>query len=521
MKNKKSFQWINKVGYWAIFFLILGTFSKSWAVDLDWSGQFWSQYHLLVDYSLDSRSGGTGVDPARQSVGGYYIPGGGRRDASFLNAFLRLRPRLIVNDNLYIKSEWWVGHPVFSLFGGKGSDLDAGNRHDAIQPDPISLSVNRIWAEFVTDMGTVQVGRVPLHWGLGMVWNAGEGLWSRAFSSADALRWMVQVGSFKIIPSFIWWSAGNSVGGSYQDGSPGRPVSGSGNVFDYSLSVQYDNFQDEMQGGVHLLKRVAGAEQRSVTIPEGFRGPAANANQNDYSMNYALYDFFFQKQLARDWRLGFELPVINGHLGGNPYHTSGLAAEMDWGAGENWSFCVRTGYARGQKSSAQQLGNTYQAFYFHPNYRLGQLLFQYQLAALSGPNTLNSTGTLQSPYDTAVNNAWYLAVSMPWKPSDRWTLQPALIHALALETASDSSGYFFNTWSRKMTALGNGVRSQGKSYGWEFDLSLVFQWDSALQVGVDQALFFPGRFFAFSNNAAGENRLDPVYGTSLRVGVVF
>jgi uncharacterized protein (TIGR04551 family) len=39
-----------------------------------------------------------------------------------------------------------------------------------------SILVKRVWAEWVTPVGQLRFGRMPNHWGLGMVWNAGDGL---------------------------------------------------------------------------------------------------------------------------------------------------------------------------------------------------------------------------------------------------------------------------------------------------------------------------------------------------------
>jgi uncharacterized protein (TIGR04551 family) len=38
-----------------------------------------------------------------------------------------------------------------------------------------SILVKRVWAEWVTPVGQLRFGRMPNHWGLGMLWNAGDG----------------------------------------------------------------------------------------------------------------------------------------------------------------------------------------------------------------------------------------------------------------------------------------------------------------------------------------------------------
>ena len=86
------------------------------------------------------------------------------------------------------------------------------------------------------------MGRVPLQWGLGVVWNGGENLWDRYMSTGDAIRWIAKFGSFSFIPSIIVSSVGNTIGGACNvvNGFCTQGV-GSGGVTDYSLIFKYEN----------------------------------------------------------------------------------------------------------------------------------------------------------------------------------------------------------------------------------------------------------------------------------------
>ena len=107
---------ISNIGFWAILGGILSIGNAS-ALELDWSGQFWSEYNFIHNYAMDSSPQGISEDATRSSAGGYYVPGGGSADASFQSLFLRLRPKIVVNDNIYIKSEFWLGDPIFGMIG--------------------------------------------------------------------------------------------------------------------------------------------------------------------------------------------------------------------------------------------------------------------------------------------------------------------------------------------------------------------------------------------------------------------
>ena len=48
-----------------------------------------------------------------------------------------------------------------------------------------SLRVKRAWAEYATPLGELRFGRMPNHWGLGMLFNAGDGHDDDAQSTVD------------------------------------------------------------------------------------------------------------------------------------------------------------------------------------------------------------------------------------------------------------------------------------------------------------------------------------------------
>jgi hypothetical protein len=115
-------------------------------------------------------------------------------------------------------------------------------------------------------------------------------------------------------------------------------------------------------------------------------------------------------------------------------------------------------------------------------------------------------------------DAQYLALSTQIKPWDKWTIKPAFAYAVAPRTAATGQ-YFYNYWTRTVE-LNNSGKDQGSSLGWEFDLGLTFQWDEYFTFSLDNGVFFPGNFYAFSNTPT-DNATNPVFATSVRVGISF
>lgn len=511
MKN----QWNAVLKSWGFF--LLGGLAMSQSVsalELDWSGQFWAEFNYVHNYAMDATGQGSGYDSARATPKGYYAPGGGTQDATFQSLFLRLRPKLVVNDNIYIKSEFWVGDPIYGMFGNAVPYSVDQRQFYSSQARGSFIAAQRVWGEFITDIGTFQVGRLPLHWGLGVVWNSGENLWDRYMSTGDSIRWVAKFGSFSFIPSFIVNSTGNSIAGSCNvSGTTCTPGGGAGGVSDYSLILKYENTEDELEGGINLIKRLAGPTQDSVYGIQTTQGQAAY-------MNFVTYDLYAKKKLNR-FTFGAEVPIVSGALGGASYQTFGVATEINWKTTDILDLNLKVGYAPGQTNFLGGTMDNFKAFYFNPNYHIGMVMFNYQLANFAGPQTQNNPNLapnqLKSPYDNPIVNAQYLSLGAQIKPWDKWTIRPGFVYAVAPQSAA-SGQTFFNYWTKTIQTA---VKDQAKDLGWEVDLGVTFQWDEYFTFSWDNGLYMPGGFYAFSNYLPQDNRTDPVFATSFRVGVNF
>ena len=502
--------------------LALISATTSHAMDLDWSGQFRAEAHWVKNYNLDNGLI-PGTDP-RNTSGGYYIPGGGSDSAHFQTLFMRLRPKLIVNDNVYIKSEFWLGNPIFGFYGDSAPFNRDERQYYSTQSRGSSITAQRFWAEFLTDVGTVQVGRAPLDWGLGIVWRAGDGLFDRYQSTGDVVRLISKFGSFSFIPSVVKYSLGNNIGGAYNQVAGGS-AQGGGGVSDYSLEFKYENPDEDFEGGVNFIKRIAGAAQFAGDPNSGFLGVGNNAGTNaaqaPSGVNYNTWDLYGKKKFGKI-TLAAELPITSGDIAGLEYKTFAAALEgkVDWT--DSWETNVRAGHAPGQPNISGASTDKYRAFYFNPNYKLGLIMFNYQLRNFAGPNSQNNPGTaaasLSSPYDNPIVNANYLNVGGAYK-TDKWRFKANYIVAGAREAAAGTQG-FFNTWDHRYVGKAAAAPDQKTSLGWEMDYGLEFHWDEGFVLGADAGWFFPGEFYKFSNTAT-ENNTNSVFATVFRAGVNF
>ncbi|MBC7691080.1 MAG: hypothetical protein H7222_04875 [Methylotenera sp.] len=490
------------------------------AMELDWSGQFRAESNLVRGYAK-----GNGPNDPRPAAGGYSIRGGGSESAQFQTLFLRLMPKLVVNDNIYIKSEWWLGNPVYGFYGDSFPGSSDQRQFYSNQSRGATVTAQRFWAEFLTDIGTVQVGRAPLNWGLGLVWSAGDGIFDRYESTGDTLRLISKFGAFSFIPAITKYSMGNSVGGgcTFNAGTVGTtgactPGSGGAGLSDYSLALKYENPDEEFEGGVNFIKRVAGAAQDPAS---GVIVPTLSTNpQGTGGMNFNTFDLYGKKKLGK-LSLAAELPVVSGDLGGSSYKTFAVATEIKWKPNDTFELNSKLGHAPGQGNIQGTQAEKFKAFFFNPNYRLGLIMFNYQLANFAGVQTTNNpgatSGNLSSPYDNPIVNANYLALGGTLH-AEKWHFRTNFITAKASESAG-ASGNFYNYWTRKYVANTTG-KAQDKGLGSEIDFGTSFHWDETFQFHFDFGWYYPGDFYRFSN-ALAENANPTIFGASLKAGVAF
>jgi hypothetical protein len=461
-------------------FLVSGVISalspSAKALDLDWHGQFRGETHTLFGYANA---------PQSAPLSGYSIPSNGESPASFQNLFLRLRPKAIVNDNITIHSDIWLGAPDSGFFGADGQT----SRVNQSRAGQAALSAQTLFAEFASDFGTVRVGRIPLNYGLGLVWNSNPNGWDRLPSNGDAISMVTKLGSFKFMPAFVKYQHRN-----------GTAVGNAGNA-DYVLSLSYTNEDEQMDAGIMFMRRIAG-QNANVTNPFSVGGGSTS------SFAYNLWDIYGKKKFGI-LTLKAEIPVVSGTYAGNPYNSVAGAVQAEADVGDHWKLKLNAGSANGQGNGPQSSLGT---FSFHPDYRPALILFNYNLRNITQGSMTNG-----SPFDAGVTNARFLALSADLT-AGKFTHVFKGMYAMA-DQAADGVNQFFNTFTGAYEA--GGGSAQSTDLGFELDYQLGYQWDEAIRFGADFGLFMPGKFFEYAGNSAVANVNKAIFASSFNMMVRF
>ncbi|MEW6057099.1 MAG: hypothetical protein AB1540_10835 [Bdellovibrionota bacterium] len=485
------------------------------AIQLDWSGQFWFDNHWLNNYQLDRSRPGYDNDPGFRNAGSPYVPGVGEKNVVWYSAFFRLKPKVIVNDSVDIRSELHLGSPIYGFLGR--SFPSSGNEpliFTNSSRDNFVVGAQRYWANLKTDFGTIELGRAPIDWGLGGIWDAGDDLFDRYQSTGDMIRLTSKFGNFYIQPALVKVATGNNVGGATINGNTAQ---GHDDITDYDLAVKYDNSEDDFEFGMMWTKRTGNPSQKSIA----FARDAAGNPLGSTRINYNLFDFYAKKKWKRFW-IGGELPLFNGDLGAidgqNEFQYKAFAVLFEGGyTSDVWDVDLKAGHVPGQPPGSAG-DNKFRAIYLNRNYDLGLIMFHYNLYGLSNnnPDTV-AAANLNSPYDATIVNANYFSIT-PKAKLDKWTLKGTFAFAFADEVAT-ANRRFYNHESRQFF---DGIGNQSSFMGWEMDYGLGFQWDENVTFGWDFGFFFPGDYFAFTNlsNPARFNT-DFMFASQVKVGITF
>lgn len=221
-------------------------------------GYFRVRSELFVDFDLgrvDAPDQSLWPKPASHD---YDIVGGGRNTVELCgdspldaekcesstqggaNIRLRVKPVLTISDNIHAYAELDVFDNLVLGSTSEGysnqPSKDAGyevrkrggytpiGAFAATQWAPIagsnslsdSIVVKRAWGEYVSPLGTFRFGRMPNHWGLGMVYNAGDGIDHDWGSTVDRISFTAGLKDLELYFTGMWdFADEGAVGGAF------------------------------------------------------------------------------------------------------------------------------------------------------------------------------------------------------------------------------------------------------------------------------------------------------------------
>lgn len=183
-------------GRTAALLLLLGPTSAN-ATELVWDGHFRSRARFFDSLSLSDTNA--------------YAEG----SSFWWDNRLRLEPTWFMSDHVSVHAQ--LDLLPFVSWGDEAVTTDPVTGDDVatawtqvVQPPTTdeggatlqNLRVTRAWGELDTDIGRIRFGRVPVQWGSGMVWNAGNDPLSEYGDTSDRLQITSKVGPVYLIGAY-------------------------------------------------------------------------------------------------------------------------------------------------------------------------------------------------------------------------------------------------------------------------------------------------------------------------------
>ncbi len=443
--------------------LMMLSLSTAEAVEVFWDGHYRTQAHYYKSLSLSSRNDNA-IDRL-QSVQHW----GSVKPSWILTPNVRLHSQL---DMLYFQP---FGAESFAYqdpaWSNSGLDFADSLRPTTAGETGLSnLMVSRLYAEVVSDIGIVRFGRMPIHWGSGMIFNAGDLPTQFVGETADRIQYSNQFDSVFLLGAIEVRDEGFS---SLADES----VAG-------TLSLYYKD--ERIQGGLYNVY--------------------ANQRSEDTSFNQFTIDGFLGADMgALKTELELAVQFGSGDLIGGLDEVKQLAfggildAELGM---DGLGVGLNLGYASGDSDLDDK---EFKQFTFDRNYDISLMLFDQIMPTLAP--TVSSTANQGLEYGAArvgngIANALYAQPRVSYKVSDSFTPEVRVLFARTAQLPETEAG---NT-----------------NYGVEVNANLNYMPLEKFHLRAQMGYLFLGSYLTnYSDEELGGGFDENPYGTELNAIVYF
>lgn len=444
---------------------LLALLSTAHGAELFWDGHYRAQAHLYRSLSLSESN------PNRI------------QQIDYLNHWLKLNPVFRAAPNVAVHAQ--LDTLYLQNFGATGvldSDQIIGDESlyfsQRMEPDSTdgaygasNIRVSRVWTEWQSPVGLFKLGRMPLDWGTGMVFNPGDQATQFTGDTVDRFQYSHSFDSIYLMAATELRNEGFI---SEMDDSV------AGNIALYYAS-------ERIEGGLYALYDHHSQSSVESSYGELTLDLFGKANSGPLNVE-AEFAFIYG---SGDLENGFD-NIERMTFGGV------LDAHLKFGA---FGGGLNLGYAHGDDNPDDK---EFKTFSFDRNYDISLMLFDQVLPTLapSVNNTINQgLETSAALTGNAIGNAMYI--------------QPRFDYRLSEQLQFVASGLF-----ARAAVLPEG--EENKNYGIEANADVIYQPTSKLRVQTKLGAFFPGNYFGSASDEIFGGGFDaPAYGAEANVIIDF
>jgi hypothetical protein len=477
------------------------------ALPIDWHGIFGVDTTLIDNYRfIEQRTQAT--DSAAAGGRGSQeidLAAGDQANASFQTYVFRLNPEIIINDTASFYGEITSGYGRGGRLGDNsgrksnesnepfGNSLYYYNTNDPAQGNS-GLNLNQFYIELYSDTATYKIGRFSNHWGLGALVHNGENPWDRHLFVRDGVELQFKIGNFNIRP--YWAKISNE-----------DTLTRATKAKEWGFSLLYDNPVKDMAFGVLYGKKEDKTSSTFTQVDTDGDGTDTPLTKTDIKIT----DIFLRKQWG-DFTAALEIALLTGNLGDvyennseTKYKAKAFILETDYKLNNSWTFKGLAGKVTGDSGQ----DSSFEAMYLNPNYQIANLLFRYNMAAVSNPNQ-------DFIFDSYITNTTYVKLMAEYIAGN-WDWRFSAIYAIAEEAAVNGQQAYNHTTNKVFAAVAN----QGEDMGTEIDIDVTYRWNKEVNVEAGFGYLMVGDYYSFTNEADRSNTADSAMSFQLKTSVEF
>ncbi len=226
---------------------------------------------------------------------------------SYFGARALLQPNLIIDDHFSLQSQW-------SLLASPGTSNRPSTSTSPMTPpanvalgpgqggfiwgdtSSVGLILSRVWLQWTSDFGVLRLGRMPVSWGYGLIYDAGDKTWDNWQSTLDRFDYRLHLG--------------NVVGGVAYSRPFATSVLRGVNVHEYySVYLKYENPESEVEAGI--LYELQNRKGNPNINPLSVGMSPAIAGTTPFPSTNNLVDLYIKKTV-RYFSFGGELAWAGG-----------------------------------------------------------------------------------------------------------------------------------------------------------------------------------------------------------------
>ena len=462
----------------------ISAISSADAGDLEWSGLYRVEAYAISASEVNSSSG-------NKDYGLHH---------------LILRPKIVASDGIDIIGRFDIinssdstlaNSQVGGFFGdglnNSGSTASTGDQSNTLGEKQAAeeLEITQLYMTYTHEFGSLIVGRAPLHFGLGMTHNAGDGEFDHWYDTRDLLAYKLVLGNLTVTPMYAKLVE-NSLSKNIDD------------VNEYSVQLIYDNPDSDLAMGVMYQARRSGSQGNDTPASDtGIGGGSGTPSASREAIEVDQFNLHIERR-GEEFRVGIEgafadgkYGVISGDGADVTFGGSGVALEAEYfPKNSSYTWGLNAGYAQGDDASS---GGEFEGFLFDRNYDVATLLFNHELGSQDLLGTAFFRGDQQSSNSRvdveAITNAYYLSPYVTVKWSDKWNTRVRIVTGSLIEDRVGGD----------------------TDLGYEVDVSLTYKPTDRITWHNEVAYFMPGSAFELGT---GEST-NTVLGLITKVAISF